>query len=101
MRSLDAIRETVEWLQRNPVTKADYPMYPATFDYELEDRLIASWARAVDRVSAEAPDEPPELAHPRCPTPRAAVARRGRARSLTVPVTDRPERRTCHGSGDR
>lgn len=61
---LDAIRDTVEWLLRNPVTKADYPTYPARFDYDLEDRLIASWGRAVERVWAEAPDEPLEQAHP-------------------------------------
>ena len=67
---LDAIRDTVDWLHRNPVTSADYPMYPAKFDYELEDKLIASWASAVDRVQEEAPDQPPELAHP-MPHPKA------------------------------
>jgi nucleoside-diphosphate-sugar epimerase len=67
---LTALQQTVEWLQRNPVTKAEYPLYPATFDYELEDRLIASWARAVERVSEEAPDVAPEQAHP-MPHPKA------------------------------
>jgi nucleoside-diphosphate-sugar epimerase len=67
---MDALRETVEWLQRNPVTAADYPMYPAKFDYELEDTLIASWASAVERVQLEAPDQPPALAHP-MPHPKA------------------------------
>jgi hypothetical protein len=61
---LDAIRETVEWLQDNPVSKKDYPVYAAKFDYKLEDQLIASWARAVDRVQQEAPDAAPEFAHP-------------------------------------
>jgi hypothetical protein len=75
-----AIQETVEWLQHNRVTTAGYPTYPGRFDYELEDTLIASWARAVERVSEEAPDEPPELAHP-MPHPKApslAADERGR-----------------------
>lgn len=67
---LAALEQTVAWLQRNPVTKADYPMYPARFDYEFEDKLIASWVRAVDRVQAEAPSQLPELAHP-MPHPKA------------------------------
>jgi hypothetical protein len=70
VQPLDAIRDTVEWLHRNPVTMADYPMYPAKFDYALEDKLIASWASAVERVQLEAPDQPPELAHP-MPHPKA------------------------------
>lgn len=61
---LAAMRQTVDWLREHPVTQADYPMYPARFDYELEDKLIASWAHAIDRVQAEAPDVLPELAHP-------------------------------------
>ena len=67
---LVALEQTVAWLQQHPVTKADYPMYPARFDYEFEDRLIASWAWAVDQVQAEAPDQLPELAHP-MPHPKA------------------------------
>jgi nucleoside-diphosphate-sugar epimerase len=77
---LVALQNTVEWLGSNPVTAADYPIYPARFDYELEDRLIASWARAVDRVSAEAPDQPLDQAHP-MPHPKVpslAVDERGR-----------------------
>jgi nucleoside-diphosphate-sugar epimerase len=70
VQPLVALEQTVAWLQQHPVTKADYPMYPARFDYEFEDRLIASWARAVDQVQAEAPDELPELAHP-MPHPKA------------------------------
>jgi nucleoside-diphosphate-sugar epimerase len=70
VQPLDAMRETVEWLQRNPVTTAAYPMYPARFDYALEDRLLASWAAAVERVSSEAPDRPLDQAHP-MPHPKA------------------------------
>lgn len=75
-----AMAEVVDWLQRNPVTKADYPMYFARFDYELEDRLITAWAAAIDRIAEEAPDEPLEFAHPmpHPKTPSLVADERGR-----------------------
>lgn len=60
----DALRETVEWLRENPPTPEAYPMYTGKFDYDLEDRQVAAYSRAVDMVLAEAPDEAPPLAHP-------------------------------------
>lgn len=59
-----ATRDAVRWFLDNPVTPDEYPMYPAKFDYELEDRLIRAYAAAVDRVREEAPDEAPPTAHP-------------------------------------
>jgi nucleoside-diphosphate-sugar epimerase len=60
----DALAETVDWLIQNPVTPSEYPVYGAKFDYELEDRLIGSYERAVERVLSDAPDEPLNLGHP-------------------------------------
>lgn len=67
----DALRETVEWLQENEPTPEAYPVYTGRFDYDLEDRLLDVYARAVDMVKAEAPDEAPPLAHP-MPHPKVA-----------------------------
>ncbi|MFF0108351.1 Rossmann-fold NAD(P)-binding domain-containing protein [Streptomyces hirsutus] len=60
----DALVETVEWLRDNPPTPEAYPMYTGRFDYELEDRQVAAYAKAVEMCRAEAPDEAPPLAHP-------------------------------------
>jgi nucleoside-diphosphate-sugar epimerase len=60
----DALRETVEWLRENPPTPEMYPMYTGKFDYELENKQVAAYARAVEMIQAEAPDVAPELAHP-------------------------------------
>jgi hypothetical protein len=55
-------------------------MYPAKFDYPLEDRLIAAYAAAIDRVHEQAPDEAPPTAHP-MPHPKTpALARDERGR---------------------
>lgn len=59
-----ALEEVVDWLIEHPVTAAEYPAYRGWFDYDLEDRLIASWHRAVARIREEAPDIPPTFAHP-------------------------------------
>ena len=60
----DAMVEAVQWLQDNPVTAADYPLYPAKFDYAAEDRLIAAYARAVEWVREQSPDIAPDVRHP-------------------------------------
>jgi hypothetical protein len=39
-------------------------MYTGKFDYELENKQVAAYARAVEMIQAEAPDVAPELAHP-------------------------------------
>lgn len=71
----DATRESVEWFRENPVRPEDYPMYPAKFDYDLEDRLIAAYVEAIDWIRERALDEPPATAHP-MPHPKApALAR--------------------------
>jgi hypothetical protein len=59
-----AMVEAVDWLTANPVTSDDYPLYPARFDYDAEDRLIDAYAQAVERVRGQAPDEAPDVRHP-------------------------------------
>lgn len=71
----DATREALEWFAENPVTAESYPMYTATFDYELEDRLIRAYADAVERVREAAPDVAPPTAHP-MPHPKAPTLSR-------------------------
>lgn len=75
-----AMREAVDWFLAHPVTAEEYPMYPAKFDYAMEDRLITAYAAAVERVRAQAPDQAPPTAHP-MPHPKApALARDERGR---------------------
>jgi len=59
-----AMVEAVEWLTANPVTPADYPLYPARFEYDAEDRLIDAYLRVVEWVREQAPDEAPDVRHP-------------------------------------
>jgi hypothetical protein len=66
----DALRETVEWMVANPIDLADYPLYRAKFDYELDDLMIDRYRQAVDWLHREAPDEPPDPGHP-MPHPKA------------------------------
>jgi nucleoside-diphosphate-sugar epimerase len=60
----DALQETVDWMVRNPIEPGDYPLYTVKFDYDLDDRLIDSYRRAVEWVREQAPDEPPVIRHP-------------------------------------
>jgi nucleoside-diphosphate-sugar epimerase len=60
----DALRQTVEWMVANPIDLADYPLYKAKFDYDLDDLMIDRYCQAVDRLHREAPDEPPDPGHP-------------------------------------
>ncbi|SBW26829.1 NAD-dependent epimerase/dehydratase [Candidatus Protofrankia californiensis] len=71
----DALVEAVDWIRRHPVTREDYPLYPARFDYEAEDRLIAAYTRAVEWVRERAPDVAPQLRHP-MPHPKTATVGR-------------------------
>ncbi|TYL55497.1 epimerase [Nocardioides sp. BGMRC 2183] len=76
----EALQETVDWLRENPPTADAYPMYTGKFDYDLEDRQVAAYARAVETCLAEAPDTAPPLAHP-MPHPKVpslTVDERGR-----------------------
>lgn len=68
----EAMVEAVEWLKANPVTPQEYPLYPGRFDYEAEDRLLDTYAQAVDWVRQHSPDEAPDVRHP-MPHPKAAV----------------------------
>ncbi|HEY1969738.1 MAG TPA: hypothetical protein VGH89_17420 [Pseudonocardia sp.] len=67
----DALADTLRWFAQHPVTPENYPMYPARFDYEREDRLVAAYADAVARISAQGLDEAPPTAHP-MPHPKVA-----------------------------
>jgi hypothetical protein len=71
----DALVEAVEWLKANPVTAEDYPLYPGRFDYAAEDRLIETYAQAVEWVRQHAPDEAPDYRHP-MPHPKTAAVGR-------------------------
>ena len=71
----DATVEAVEWLKANPVTKEDYPLYPGRFDYAAEDRLIDTYAQAVEWVRQHSPDEAPDYRHP-MPHPKTAAVGR-------------------------
>ncbi len=66
---LDALRETASWYLANPLHDTDY--HPDPFDYAAEDRLVATYQRAVERVQEEAPFPKPEFhhsyAHPKQP----------------------------------
>jgi nucleoside-diphosphate-sugar epimerase len=66
----DALRETVEWMIENPIRAGEYPLYPAKFDYALDDRMIDEYRRAVDVLNRELGDKPPQLSHP-MPHPKA------------------------------
>jgi hypothetical protein len=70
VNAYDALRETVEWMIDNPIRLGEYPLYPAKFDYALDDRMIEEYRRAVDVLSRELGDEPPQLGHP-MPHPKA------------------------------
>jgi hypothetical protein len=76
----DALRDTVEWLLENPVTAAEYPLYAAKFDYELDEEMIERYKRAVDRLHRDVPDPVPEIKHPmpHPKTPSLTVDERGR-----------------------
>lgn len=67
----DAMSDAVEWLTTNPVTHEAYPLYPAKFDYEAEDRLIDAYTQAVAWVRDQAPDDAPDVRHP-MPHPKTA-----------------------------
>lgn len=70
VNAYDALRETVEWLIGSPVRPGGYPLYPAKFDYALDDRMIEEYRRVVDVLNHELGDEPPRLSHP-MPHPKA------------------------------
>lgn len=76
----EALREAVEWLLENPVTPEKYPGFRDPFDYAAEDRLVADYERAIDRLDRDHPFELPGVmhsyAHPRQPT--GSVDHRGR-----------------------
>lgn len=75
-----ALEETVEWLLANPVTAGQYPAYPASFDYDREDRLARAFAQAVEEIRAAVPDVLPAVGHPMAhpKTPGTAPDARGR-----------------------
>jgi nucleoside-diphosphate-sugar epimerase len=76
----EAMVEAVEWLAAHPVTRDDYPLYPARFDYAAEDRLIEAYTQAVAWVHEQAPDQAPEAPHPMPHPKTAAVGRDERGR---------------------
>jgi nucleoside-diphosphate-sugar epimerase len=75
----DAIAATVAWLDRNPPQPGEYPAYLEQFDYDAEDRLVASYRQALDDVRAQAGRTPPQqfhgMPHPKAPS---GIDHRGR-----------------------
>lgn len=67
----EALKEFVEWLVANPISREEFKHDP--FDYALEDRLIAAYRRAVEQIEREVPFENLSdgfhpYAHPKAPT---------------------------------
>jgi nucleoside-diphosphate-sugar epimerase len=60
----DAMRETIAWYDRYPVIREDYPWLKDPFDYEAEDRLIARYRDAVERMLPLAGNNPGSTFHP-------------------------------------
>jgi nucleoside-diphosphate-sugar epimerase len=50
--TLDALTETIEWLVGQSFESSDYSAYQDTFDYALEDALVASYEHAMSEVEA-------------------------------------------------
>lgn len=71
----DATVEAVGWLSANPVTKEQYPLYPARFDYVAEDRLIDAYLQASAWVREQAPDDTPDVRHPMAHPKTVSVGR--------------------------
>jgi nucleoside-diphosphate-sugar epimerase len=58
------IRDTVAWLLEHPPVLEELVAWIDPFDYEREDRLLATYRRAIEQVVAEAGWDAPELHHP-------------------------------------
>lgn len=80
INAYDALRDTVAWMIANPISSADYPNYPAKFDYALDDLMIERYQQAVAQLNRDVPDHAPEVKHP-MPHPKVSaltVDERGR-----------------------
>ena len=71
----DAMVEAVAWLTANPVTREQYPLYPAKFDYAAEDRLMDAYLQASAWVQKQAPDDTPDVRHPMAHPKTVSVGR--------------------------
>jgi nucleoside-diphosphate-sugar epimerase len=71
----DAMAEAVAWLTANPVTREQYPLYPARFDYAAEDRLMDAYLRASTWIREQAPDDTPDVRHPMAHPKAVSVGR--------------------------
>jgi hypothetical protein len=71
----DAMVDAVAWLCANPVTREQYPQYPAKFDYPAEDRLIDAYRQASAWVREQAPDDSPDVKHPMAHPKTVSVGR--------------------------
>jgi nucleoside-diphosphate-sugar epimerase len=60
----EAMRETIAWYDKYPVTRQDYPWLTDPFDYGAEDRLIAAYRDAVERLLPVAGPSPGNAFHP-------------------------------------
>lgn len=67
----DALAESVEWYQRNPVTETSHTDVLDAFDYALEDSLIKAYQEALDSITSQFDLRRPEIhhhyAHPTAP----------------------------------
>jgi nucleoside-diphosphate-sugar epimerase len=67
--AMDAIHETVDDLLNSPFDPSAYPAYRDQFDYQAEDKLVATYRRAIEQVKGDAGRVWPEFIHP-MPHPR-------------------------------
>jgi hypothetical protein len=58
------LRETIAWYDKYPVTPEEYPWLTDPFDYDAEDRLIATYQDAVERLLPLAGTSPGNTFHP-------------------------------------
>ena len=75
-----ALRETVEWLTLNPVTREAYPTFRDPFDYAAEDQLVAAYRRCTEEIVRAHPFQLPPVAHSYAhpKTPSESADHRGR-----------------------
>jgi len=58
-----ALEKTVRWYIENPPTREDYPSFTEIFDYESEDKLIAEYERAIEKILRDNPAKNPAPSH--------------------------------------
>lgn len=66
----DALKESVEWYRRHPVTRNSHPNYRDPFDYAAEDKTVNAYRSLLSAISSDLPQIEPMrhgYAHPKTP----------------------------------